>query len=243
MDLSKLSLEELHSIRKVIESQELQMELYRMIEIKEAERLIPTEYQSDRLPEFYSQYEEKCLDLLAQLNYRDVEFFQSCALRDAGNNKGGDFYSSNHGIYQTGYHSLVMFEEFFKDQRNIYLYEGAFNTLNYMKASICTTLNSGKNISSKKDLFEDYSEKEELIENSLGEIATGLLRVRMLVPNSRLSVANQGLTKTSRKVVGSQITYHQRHFIQALAFGNSLEDLKSKNYEGAKRLLYVPREK
>lgn len=243
MDLSKLSLEELHSIRKIIESQELQLELSKMIKIREEERLIPMEYQSDRLPEFYSQYEEQCLDLIAQLNYGNVEFFQSRALRDAGNNKGGNLYSSNRDIYYAGCHSLILFEEFFKDPKNIYLYEGAFNTFNYIKTSICTTLNSGKNITNKTDLFKDYEEKQELIKNSLGEIAKYLLRVRMLVPDSRLSVTNQGLTKTARKVLGSQITCHQRHFIQALAFGLSMEDLKDKNYEGAKRLLYVPREK
>jgi len=75
MDLSKLPLEELLIIRKIVESQELQIELEKVIEKKEQEKLLPEEYQSDRLPEFYSQYEEQCLELLSQLNYYDVEFF------------------------------------------------------------------------------------------------------------------------------------------------------------------------
>ena len=88
--------------------------------------------------------------------------------------------------------------------------------------------------------MKDYKERQELVKISIRNISKELLNLRLQVPNSRLSVANQGLNRTANKI-GEQVTYNQKLFIQALAFGMSLEDLQKKNYEGAKRLLYVPR--
>jgi len=144
-------------------------------------------------------------------------------------------------IYQSGWKSLNQFEPFFKENSsNIYLYEGVFNTWNYIKTSICNKLDKEKNINTKEDLLKDYKERQELVKISIRNISKELLNLRLQVPNSRLSVANQGLNRTANKI-GEQVTYNQKLFIQALAFGMSLEDLQKKNYEGAKRLLYVPR--
>lgn len=42
---------------------------------------------------------------------------------------------------------------------------------------------------------------------------------------------------------GRQITFEQKIFIDAIAFGTTKEKLENKNYEDAKKLLYLPHQK
>ena len=236
--LANLTLEELTYLEAMINNQalELQSELNNLIEEKRNQKALLNQYQSSRLPEYYEQYKDQCSFLLSQLTERDVPFFTFCAYKDAGNNKGGwlDICLMN------PINNIGNLEKFFdENDGNIYLYEGAYNTLNYLKSSICTLLKDGKRIECKDDLMKDQEEKQVIITKSLRQIAEELLLLRESVPRSRLSVANQGLSRTAKKT-STSLTFTQNLFIEAIALGSSLEDLKVGNYDAAKRLLFVP---
>ncbi len=247
--LTHLKLEELMFIKKIVESNKLQEELNKIIEMRQNESLCAREYQSGRLPEFYEEYQEECYDILSKIGANDVDFLY-CSYINAGNNAGGDFRITHYKRgnltreeYYKIYTDLSCLEDFFnRDPMNIYLYEGVYNTLNYIKTSICSELRRGKVINNKDDLFAGYEEKQEIITKAIREISKELLMLRIQVPNSRLSVCNQGLYKMSKKT-SEAITKSQEHFINAVAFGSSLENLKESDYSEAKRLLFVPQEK
>ena len=60
--------------------------------------------------------------------------------------------------------------------------------------------------------------------------------------NLRLCIANAGLSKTANKT-GEQFNVQQSLFIDALAFGTTLEKIENGDYEDYKKLLYLPKGK
>lgn len=202
------------------------------------------QYQSNRLPEFYEEYQEQCSKLLSELNYTDLSFLLNSGMFAAGNNYSGDFRFRKEKYQYDIYRSTIEeLDRYFIDHpREIYCYEGLYNTLNYIKASISTMLNSKRNIETKEDLFLDFQEKRYLVTKNLGNISKQLFNLRNKVPNSRLCVGNQALTRNVNKS-GENITGPQDRFISSIAFGSTLEKLKDKNYEEAERLLFVPQYK
>lgn len=238
--LSTLSVDELKLIKEVLENKELQEDLNQLLVVREIQPFLVEKYQSSRLPEFYNEYKEKCSYLLSQLTYNDVKFLEaSCG--DVGNNMGGRFYLREPVAYERASMNVGYLEAFFDgDNQNVRLYEGVYNTLNYMRSSICRTLHDGITLESKQDLFKDYDEKFKIAFSSIREIAAELFELKMKIPNSRISVSNQTLTKTTQKK-GQSITIRQENLINAVIFGSSLESLKNKDYSNAKRLLFVPR--
>ncbi len=241
--LSNLQLEELLFLKELIENKELQEELNQLLEIKENQSMFPSEYQSNRLPEYYEQYKEQCSYLLSQLTADDVPFVPLCAYMDSGNNKGGWFCMQEKHAYYSAQNNIGYLEHFFdENDKNIYLYEGTYNTLNYLRTAICIALKDGKTIECKKDLMKDQEEKREIATKALSQIAKELLFLRESVPNSRLSITNQGLSRMAKKTSAS-LSRYQKLFIDAIAFGSNLENLKDGNYNEAKRLLFVPQSK
>lgn len=237
--LSTLSLDELKFIKEVLDKKELQEELNRLLETRQVQPFLVEQYQSSRLPEFYDEYKEQCSFLLSQLTYSDVKFLEvSCEKK--GNNVGGRFYFYNQEAYERASTNVGYLENVFDgNDRNIYLYEGVYNTLNYIRTYICRSLHEGKRMESKHDLLQDYEEKLEVVSKSIKEIATELFELRLQIPNSRISVSNQALTRMTQKI-GNSLTFRQEEFVDAVAFGSSLENLKNKDYKEAKRLLFVP---
>ena len=238
--LSTLSLDELKLMKEVLENKELQEELDRLLEIRQFQPALVKEYQSNRLPEFYSEYKEPCSSLLSQLTYNDVKFLELSAYRDSRNNASGIFSLQQQKDYYLARINVGYLETVFDgNNQNISCYEGVYNTLNYMRSSICRTLHDGIKLESKEDLFKDYDEKFELASRSIKEIANELFELKNQIPNSRISIANQALSRMVQKT-GKSITSRQKQFIDAVAFGSSLENLKNKDYSEAKRLLFVP---
>ncbi len=244
--LSSLSLDELQLMKEVLEKEELQGELNRLLETKQAQPLLVEQYQSSRLPEFYQDYQEQCVKLLSELSYFDLHFLMHTARCSAGNNCGGDFRFSEGQNFSAEYHcyfteaSIQLLDDYFSNHpEKIYYFEGLYNTINYIKTFVSTMLNSGKNIETPDDLLIDFKEKKQIVTKNIGNISTHLLSLRNSVPNSRLCVGNQGLTRNVGKY-GETITGPQERFISSIAFGSTLEKLKEENYEEAERLLFVP---
>lgn len=246
-DFSGLGLEELLFLKRLIEDESLQQELYSMLdyllETKKKQNTLSSSYSSSRLPSCYETYRDQCSYLLSQFTIDDVPFLANCAYMDAGNNKGGWFNLQQKEAYYCSLKNVGSLESFFDGEEwHIDLYEGTYNTLNYMRSAICTAIDEGNLIENKQDFMKDQAEKREIVAQHLVPIAKELLFLRKCIPNSRLSIANQGLSRTTKKT-NATFTFYQQQLIDAIAFGSRLERLKEGNYEDAKRLLFVSRTK
>lgn len=137
---------------------------------------------------------------------------------------------------------LIYLDTFFDREENILGYEGAFNTYLYIKNSICNFIDENQDVEKNMEtIFIDSYEKQAFVENHFAEIASALLYERECIPNSRLSIYNNGLSRGSRKQKDStQLTYSQKTFADAVAFGISLKELKQSNFEKIKQLIYIP---
>lgn len=90
-------------------------------------------------------------------------------------------------------------------------------------------------------VFQYYTEKFKIVTENMVPITNELLKVRNNVSGSRLSNLNMGLCKIAHKKVGNNsVTKVQRFFIETIAYGTTLEKLKSRDYSDVKQLIYVP---
>lgn len=246
-NISSYSMPELLEIKGIIENENLRNQLYQEIKRRESNRTIDLEkYSSGRLPEFYEEYQEQCLRLLSELNYMDLSFLLNSGMFAAGNNYGGDFRFRTETKYKEKYQynlhrsTIQGLDHYFVDHPEaIYYYEGLYNTLNYIKTSISILLHLKGDIESKEELFLDFKEKKYLVTKNLKDISEQLFNLRNKVPDSRLCVGNQSLSRNIHKY-GENITGPQDRFISSIAFGSTLEKLNAGNYEEAERLLFVP---
>ena len=206
-------------------------------------------YTSDRLPNYQEQYRNLCNRLLLEQEIFYYHFLHIEGFNAAGNNNAGDFLQIlDHNIiykkfgykwnYILGYITLL-----FQDDKLKRDYEGTYNTLNYLINAIYKEIDfyDGR-ISSKERLFTDIVLRREAVEDNFLKIVEYLWQTRKSIPNSRLSVGNHGLTK-NRSKSGDSLSITQQLFIDAIAYGCTLNELEDNNFEGAKRLIYVPHNK
>lgn len=116
-------------------------------------------------------------------------------------------------------------------------FEGPYNMLNYIKNYIYYLLKQEKELT-PKDVFSDYYEKRKLVTIKIRDISSYLCEIRNGT-NLRLCIANAGLSRTANKT-GEQFNIQQSLFIDALAFGTTLEKIENREYEDYKKLLYLP---
>lgn len=141
------------------------------------------------------------------------------------------------------FQTLAYLDEFFKDVNNCLNYQGSYTTFKYVKNYLKTILIEDIPENDSELVFKNGKIKLTLATEKLIPIANELLILRNSIPNSRISVCNQGLKRTANKVPGSQISFEQQIFINAIAFGTTLEKLENDNYEDVKQLLYLPHHK
>ncbi len=138
---------------------------------------------------------------------------------------------------------LSYLDEVFRDQKNCMNYQGSYITFQYIKSYLEGVLVED-NLQSDTDLiYRDYEKKIEIVTENLIPIAQQLLLSKDSMPGARIAVCNNSLTKIANKKPSSLITYRQKTFIEAIAFGTTLGKLQSENYEDAKQLIYLPYKK
>jgi len=243
VSLLNFNLDELKYIKEVLEKQELQKELDRLLAVKQSQPLLVEQYLSSRLPGFYEDYQKQCLKLLSELSFTDVSFLINRASHSPGNNYGGHFYAASElreYMRNRQYPDVIKtIDDYFNEYPEaIYYCEGLYNALNYIKTSVSTMLSQGS-VETKDDLFLDFNEKKIIVTKNLKDISEHLLSLRSSVPNSRLCIGNHSLIRNADKY-GECITRPQDQFISSIAFGSTLEKLKDGNYEESERLLFVP---
>lgn len=205
------------------------------------------DYTSDRLPNYQEKYRNLCNIILMEQTVLDYNFLLQEGFNAAGNNICGDFanilstlHNTNYRFYYNWHHNLGYISLLFQDDKLRKDFEGTYNTLNYLINAIYKEIDfyDGR-IPSKERLFTDIVLRREAVEDNFLKIVEYLWQTRKSIPNSRLSVGNHGLTKNRNKS-GDSLSITQQLFIDAIAYGCTLNELEDNNFEGTKRLIYVP---
>ncbi len=235
--ITNLNYEELIWLQKMLKIENIKDLVNQEIKLRQ-EFQANYNFSSTRMPKDFKKHEEQIRKMLSKLTYDDVPFLNQSSFKNVGNNNYGYIRMCDSKIYQESQNDLSKLDLFFQDERNILGYEGNYNTLNYIKVAILNHLRTNPNLK-KSDLWKDAKLKKKLIMSYIHEIVEELFRIKMQVPNCRLSVENQGLRHLQNKK-NTNLTYRQNLLIEALTFGSNLPDLENQNFEWASRLLFVP---
>lgn len=249
-EIENYSLEVLELIGKVLKDKDLQKRVYLELQKRNSgsDCLIPYRYKSDRFPDFKDEYSNLYKQVLSKIDAFELEFLWRRGFFTCKNNLKGAFYPGEYGISMSDFksesnsiQSLVNIFDESSDLKNFY--EGTYNTLNYVVNGVYKAVNSfNGEVSDKNELFKDFPIRALVVQEHFVDIVEYLWQVREVVPDAKLCICNHGLAKNRGKT-SKTITPDQKMLIQAIAFGCTLEELEEKNYEGAKRLIYVPYQK
>lgn len=250
VDFKKLDVSELKMILKSVEGTKMELQIKRELDRRKriAMYSIQEQFASSYVPEFNSDYMFKCRQLSMDFDVMRLPYLWKSTCFDAAGNLEGDFYIGMFGkdkseidkkwMHNLGYLSLI-----FADEELACNYEGTYNTVNYLINSIYRNIARHDGVvDSVNTLFLDMPEKEAIVTDKFVEVVEYLWDVRNHVMDSRSSIGNHGLTANKNKIK-SHISPQQRALIEAVSFGCSIDELKEGDYEGAKKLIYVPRQK
>lgn len=266
-NLNESELQELENIILGIKSNE---ELLKQIESLKNKPInikdIDGNFSSSYIPNYDEALEAKCLEILKQLKTNELFFFLN-TFQNIGNTKYrypsliknsykefenekivkdlmviidlaikvSQYYNSRFStkpvLYFDKVNNLFKYNLFQED------FEGPYNMLNYIKNYIYYLLKQKDEITTA-EIFSDYDKKRELVTVQIRDISSYLCEIRNGT-NLRLCIANAGLSRTANKT-GEKFNEQQQLFIDALAFGTTLEKIENRNYEDYKRLLYLP---
>ena len=213
-----------------------------------AEYAIQEQFRSERMPDFNPEYLYRAKQLSLEFDVENLPLTWRSACFDSNNNSKGDFYIGMFGkdksaldkkwMHNLGYLSLLFQDETLRRQ-----YEGTYNVVNYMINGIYKELNRRScSIETVDALLYELPEKEDLVKDKFSDVVDYLWTIRSEVPAARSSIGNHGLTMNKSKIKGKW-TIPQKALIEAVAYGCTLDELDKGNYEGAKRLIYVPCDK
>lgn len=139
--------------------------------------------------------------------------------------------------------TLAYLDRVFQNIDNILNYQGSYIVYQYVKNYLNEVLKEGMPQTDQELIYKDYDQKVEYVLANISSIATYLMEIRDQIPDSRLALSNQGLSRTAKKIPGSGITLQQKIFAQGIAFGTTLEKLENRNYEDSENLIYIPHQK
>lgn len=252
IDLKKMNVCDLEMLSEAVKGTKLEYQIKKEIDRRSMLTIYESQehFKSDRLPDFNPEYLCRASQLALEFDVMSLPSMWKSACFDSNNNSKGDFYLGMFGydkdaLDQKWMHNLGYLSLLFRDENLRRQYEGTYNVVNYMINGIYKELNrrSGS-IETVDHLFYVLPEKEDLVKDRFSDIVEYLWTVRSEVPGSRSSIGNQGLTanrestKTKKKWSSSQ-----NALIESVAYGCTLDELEKGNYEGAKRLIYVPNSK
>lgn len=247
IDFSVFNNEDLDTMLDIARGSSMEIKVRKEIQ-KRKDFLIQQQFTSSRLPDYNSDYMYRAKQLSLELDVSRVERMWKSACFDSRSNIKGDFYtgvfgSDNSQLDKKWMHNLGYISLLFQDENLRKNYEGTYNTVNYLLNGIYKELNrrSGS-IETVDDLFYVLPEKEELVKDKFSDIVDYLWTIRSEIPDSRSSIGNHGLSM-NRSKVKKKFTSSQNALIEAVAYGCTLDELEKGNYEGAKRLIYVPHNK
>lgn len=250
VDFSRLESSELEMILDSVEGIVVEKDIRAELERRKllGKLSIQELYSSSCIPDFNPNFMCNAMQLSMEFDVTRLPYFWKSACFDSGNNLFGDFTLGMFGkdktsiekrwMYNLGYLSLL-----FNDEKIIHQYEGTYNNLNYLINSIHRNISRyGISLDSIDTLFLDRIEKEELVKEKFSEVVEYLSDLRSDIPGARCSIGNYGLISNKSKIK-SVLSPQQEALVEAVSFGCSREELKRGEYQGCKKLVYIPHQK
>ena len=137
--------------------------------------------------------------------------------------------------------TLGHLDKIFQNEQNRLDYQGTYAAFQYVKKHIWESLSINTEEKEEELVWKNFDQKKILVTENLAPIAAYVLIHRNQIPKARVFINNGGLSRTAQKKKGSPPTYVQERFIDAIAFGTTLEKLRQQNYEDSKQLIYLPK--
>lgn len=137
--------------------------------------------------------------------------------------------------------TLGHLDKIFQNEQNRLDYQGTYAAFQYVKKHIWESLSINTEEKEEELVWKNFDQKKILVTENLAPIAAYVLIHRNQIPKARVFINNGGLSRTAQKKKGSPPTYVQKRFIDAIAFGTTLEKLQQQNYEDSKQLIYLPK--
>ena len=137
--------------------------------------------------------------------------------------------------------TLGHLDKIFQNEQNRLDYQGTYAAFQYVKKHIGERLSTTTKGNEEELVWKDFDKKKIIVTENLAPIASYVLTQRNQIPGARIFVNNSGLSRTAKKKKGCSPTYVQERFIDAVAFGTTIEKLQQQNYEDMKQLIYLPK--
>ena len=199
--------------------------------LNEEINLLNEKYQVSNIPDFKLEYKDNVISLLNNLYIKDfyyMEFYLNC-------DKIKKYISLNKQLSISLYKYYLLYKT-----SNLKLdMEQSYNILNYVINSLYRyCVNSSEDILNSKLFLEQINRNRELVKLQVNDIFMYLYNAMLNIPNSRLSIGDINLlTSNLNKNI---LSNKQLYLMEAISIGCSKQELEDKNYNGIKKLIYVP---
>lgn len=199
--------------------------------LNEEINLLNEKYQVSNIPDFKLEYKDNVISLLNNLYIKDfyyMEFYLNC-------DKIKKYISLNKQLSISLYKYYLLYKT-----SNLKLdMEQSYNILNYVINSLYRyCVNSSEDILNSKLFLEQINKNKELVKLQVNDIFMNLYNTMLNIPNSRLSIGDINLlTSNLNKNI---LSNKQLYLMEAISIGCSKQELEDKNYNGIKKLIYVP---
>ena len=137
--------------------------------------------------------------------------------------------------------TLKHLDNIFQNEQNRIDYQGTYAAFQYVKKHIEECLSTDTEENENELVWKNFDKKKIIVTENLTSIATYVLTQKSKIPGARIFINNGGLSRMTKKKQESTPTYIQERFVEAIAFGTTLEKLNQQNYEDAKQLIYIPK--
>ncbi len=199
--------------------------------LNEEINLLNEKYQVSNIPDYKLEYKDNVISLLNNLYIKDfpyMEFYLNC-------DKIKKYISLNKQLSISLYKYYLLYKT-----SNLKLdMEQSYNILNYVINSLYRyCVNSSEDILNSKLFLEQVNRNRELVKLQVNDIFMYLHNTMLSIPNSRLSIGDINLlTSNLNKNI---LSNKQLYLMEAISIGCSKQELEDKNYNGIKKLIYVP---
>ena len=199
--------------------------------LNEEINLLNEKYQVSNIPDYKLEYKDNVISLLNNLYIKDfcyMEFYLNC-------DRIKKYISLNKQLSISLYKYYLLYKT-----SNLKLdMEQSYNILNYVINSLYRyCANSSEDILNSKLFLEQVNRNRELVKLQVNDIFMYLHNTMLSIPNSRLSIGDINLlTSNLNKNI---LSNKQLYLMEAISIGCSKQELEDKNYNGIKKLIYVP---
>lgn len=246
IDVKKCNDNELEDLGVLLIDKNLQTEVKEELVKRHSKSVAIAQYQfqSEQLPNFKEENKELCQSILSEIDIKKFGFLTMSFL-DAKNNLGGYFFPERYNIKNCLFNddkvNLNDLLELFEDKVIQGNFEGTYNMINYIVNSVYRNIEAYDGELTKDILFEELPIRKLIVKEKFSEIVSSLWEIRENIPGARICIGNAGLTRNKNASL-KYATLTQTELVNSIAFGCSYDELTQGNYEGAKKLIYVPRQ-